>query len=104
MSEHTCDQCERINDLENRVEHLEGESKKSSDFRKEFYDYQRQLDVRNAVADTQLIDINTKLDKLLAWQEEQKTKPSKRWDGIIDKAIWVVLGAVITYFLKGFGL
>ncbi len=31
-------------------------------------------------------------------------KPAKRWDGIMDKAIWAVLGALIAFLLKRIGI
>ena len=31
-------------------------------------------------------------------------KPAKRWDGVVDKIIMVVVGAVIAYILTGIGL
>ena len=31
------------------------------------------------------------------------SKPAKRWDGLIDKAIAVVVGAVIGFLLNGGG-
>lgn len=32
------------------------------------------------------------------------SKPGKRWEAIVDKVIWIVLAAFITYFLAKFGL
>jgi len=31
-------------------------------------------------------------------------KPAKRWEGIVDKAIWAVLAAVIAFLLARIGL
>lgn len=33
-----------------------------------------------------------------------KDKPGKRWDDIVDKAIWAVLAAFIAFLLAKFGL
>jgi hypothetical protein len=33
-----------------------------------------------------------------------KDKPGKRWDDIVDKAIWAVLAALIAFLLGKFGL
>lgn len=33
-----------------------------------------------------------------------KDKPGKRWDDIVDKAIWAVLAALIAFLLAKFGL
>lgn len=45
-----------------------------------------------------------KLDKLIAWQEAEQAAPKKRWDAIVDKAIWAVLAAVIAFLLAKIGL
>lgn len=31
-------------------------------------------------------------------------KPGKRWDNIVDKVIWALLAALVTYFLTQIGL
>ena len=36
--------------------------------------------------------------------QEMKDKPGKRWDGIVEKAIWAVVAAVIAFLLARFGL
>lgn len=33
-----------------------------------------------------------------------KDKPGKRWDAIVDKAIWAVLAALIAFLLGKFGI
>ena len=42
--------------------------------------------------------------KVLAQQEACAMKPGKRWDAIVDKAIWAVLAAVIAFVLAKIGL
>ena len=44
------------------------------------------------------------LNKLVARQEADDQKPGKRFDAIVDKAIWAVLAAVIAFILAKFGL
>ena len=39
------------------------------------------------------------IEKLLAQQEACALKPGKRWEAIVDKAIWAVLAAVIAFVL-----
>ena len=48
--------------------------------------------------------VNEKLDKLIEWQENQREKPARRWDGIVEKAIWAVCAAVIAFLLGKAGL
>lgn len=36
--------------------------------------------------------------------QEMKDKPGKRWDGVIDKIIFTVVGAIVTYMLLKLGI
>ena len=36
--------------------------------------------------------------------QEMKDKPAKRWDGIVEKAIWAIIAAVIAFLLARVGL
>ena len=36
--------------------------------------------------------------------QEIKEKPAKRWDGLVDKAVFTLVGVVITYILARLGL
>lgn len=45
-----------------------------------------------------------KLDGLCSDVEEIKEKPGKRWDGLIDKIIFTIVGAVVAYMLAKLGL
>lgn len=42
-----------------------------------------------------------KLDKKV---EEQEAKPGKRWEAVAEKAILVIVGAVIAYMLSKIGM
>lgn len=42
-----------------------------------------------------------KLDKKV---EEQEAKPGRRWEAVAEKAILVIVGAVVAYFLSKFGM
>lgn len=48
----------------------------------------------------QVVDSVDKLDGKVTALEQ---KPAKRWDGIVDKLIWAVLGALVAYVLSQFG-
>ena len=48
------------------------------------------------------MDANIK--KVLQTQEACAMKPGKRWDAIVDKAIWAVLAVVIAFLLARIGL
>ena len=64
----------------------------------------RELEKAEAARSEQYDNIMEKLDKLVAWQEGQQNAPKKRWDALVDKAIWAVLAAVITFILARVGL
>lgn len=36
--------------------------------------------------------------------KEIKAKPGKRWEGIVDKILYIIVGALITYVLAQIGL
>ena len=36
--------------------------------------------------------------------QEIKEKPGKRWDGVVDKVIFTIVGAVVTYLLLRLGI
>lgn len=62
------------------------------------------LEQSGAAVTAKLDGIDDKLDKLVEWQEAQMGKPSKRLDGLVDKAVWAVLAAVIAFLLGRVGL
>lgn len=90
--------------LEKRIEDLEAWQKDSKKFRNDFYDWQRTQIARDARLDEQLNNMNNNISKILAQQEACAMKPGKRWDSIVDKAIWAVLAAVIAFILAKVGL
>ena len=63
-----------------------------------------QLATSVAVMAEQLKTMNSSVLTLTSEVEELKDKPVKRWDSLVDKAIWAVAGAVLAYFLSNMGL
>ena len=90
--------------LELRIEQLEKWQESSREFHESFYDWQRSQIARDAKIDEQLKAMNAYLEKVVEYQEGQKSKPGKRLDAIVDKAIWAVLAAIIAFVLAKFGL
>ena len=90
--------------LEKRIEDLEEWQRDSKKFHNDFYDWQRTQIARDARLDEQLNNMNNNISKILAQQEASAMKPGKRWDSIVDKAIWAVLAAVIAFILAKVGL
>lgn len=71
---------------------------------KELFDRMRELEKAEAARNEQYDNIMEKLDRLIAWQEAEQTKPKKRWETIVDKSVWAVLAAVIAFILARIGL
>lgn len=90
--------------LEMRIEQLEKWQESSREFHESFYNWQRSQIARDAKLDEQLKAMNANLEKVVEYQEGQKSKPGNRWDAIVDKAIWAVLAAIIAFVLAKFGL
>lgn len=94
-----------------RVEALEDANKVHSDTHREIFRRLGDLESMTAVQDTQLKNIDEKLDEIkendkaiLAKVDALEAKPGKRWEGIVDKAIWAVCAAVIAFLLGRIGL
>ena len=51
-----------------------------------------------------IANMDKNLQRLDAKVEEQAAKPGKRWEAVAEKAILVVVGAVITYMLSKIGI
>lgn len=91
-----------------RVDGLEKEFDRyrtaSSETHRQMFDRIGALEQSGAAVGAMLDSIDDKLDKLVEWQEAQIGKPGKRWDGLVDKAIWAVCAAVIAFLLGRLGL
>lgn len=57
-----------------------------------------------AVMAEQQKNISKKVDDIDSKVDAIETKPAKRWDSFVDKALWAVGGAVIVYLLGQVGL
>ena len=90
--------------LEARIVSLERWQTESQKFHNAFYDWQRDQIARDAKLDEKLSNMETSLNKLVSRQEADDQGPRKRWDNIVDKAIWAVLAAVIAFILAKVGL
>lgn len=90
--------------LEGRIKALEDWKEDSKKFHNSFYDWQREQIAREAALDEKLNNMDVNIKKVLDTQEACSLKPGKRWDAIVDKAIWAVLAAVIAFVLAKIGL
>ena len=78
---------------EGRIKKLEGES-----------EVLHQLATSVAVMAEQMKTMNTSVKTLANEVEEIKDKPGKRWDGLVDKIVWAIAGAVLAVILAQIGL
>lgn len=91
-----------------RVDALEKEFDRyrdnSSNTHKQMFDRIGALEQGGAALKTKLDSIDEKLDELSDTMKALVDKPAKRWDGLVDKAIWAVCAAVIAFLLGRIGL
>ena len=57
-----------------------------------------------AVLAQRMDTMNTSVTTLTSKVDEIEGKPGKRYDDIIDKVIWAVLGGLIAFVLRGIGI
>lgn len=57
-----------------------------------------------AVMAEQMKHMNESVTTLTEEVEEMKDKPAKRWDSLVEKALWAVVGAMLAYVLSQIGL
>lgn len=91
-----------------RVDGLEKEFDRyrtaSSETHRQMFDRIGALEQSGAAVREKLDSIDEKLDGLTESVKALTDKPGKRWDGLVDKAIWAVLAAVIAFLLGRAGL
>ena len=87
-----------------RVEALEEVNRQHSATHREMFDRLRTLETLSAVQENKLDTILSKLDDLTGKVEGLEAKPAKRWEGLVEKALWAVCAAVIAFLLGRVGL
>ena len=80
-----------------RVEALERANEQHSSTHREIFNRLNSVERDNAVQDAHYRAIDAKLEELAG-------KAGKRWESIVDKAIWAVAAAVIAFLLAKVGL
>lgn len=86
-----------------RIEALERDNEHNKEAHKDFYTRLEASHTAVAVIDSKLLQIKEDTEEIKASVQEMKDKPAKRWDGIVEKAIWAVVAAVITFMLAKVG-
>lgn len=51
-----------------------------------------------------ITDVKTDVGRLESKVDVLESKPGKRWDGLVDKLIWGVAGAVLAFLLAKIGI
>lgn len=94
-----------------RVEALERANDQHGGTHRELFDRLRDLERLEGIQGEQYKNILEKLDALTRKHEELnrklsdlEAKPGKRWEGLVEKALWAVAAAVIAFLLGRLGL
>lgn len=101
MPDKCVEPCADLTRLEQQVKDLQ---KQNGDDHKEIRDRLTSLEKEEAVQLVQYKTILDKLDGLTEKVDALESKPAKRWEGLVEKAVWAVCAAVITFLLGRVGL
>jgi predicted nuclease with TOPRIM domain len=101
MPEKCTEACPDLTRLEQQLKDLQ---KQNGADHKEIRDRLTILEKEEAVQAVQYKTILDKLDGLTEKVENLESKPGKRWESIVEKAIWAVCAAVIAFLLARIGL
>ena len=87
-----------------RVEALERANEQHGATHRELFRRMNDVERDNAVQDAHYRAIDAKLDELTIMVKELSGKAGKRWEGLVEKALWAVCAAVIAFLLARIGL
>lgn len=94
-----------------RVDALEEANKQHSSTHREIFARLNDVERDNAVQEAHYRAILDKLDALTARQDtlnqklnELEAKPGRRWESLVEKALWAVCAAIIAFLLGRVGL
>jgi len=87
-----------------RVEALEEESRHNKEAHKEIYGKLETSHTSVALIEQRLDQIKEDTEEIRTTVQVMKDKPGKRWDGLVEKALWAVCAAVIAFLLGRVGL
>lgn len=101
MPEKCAEPCPDLARLEQQVKDLQ---KQNGEDHKEMRDRLSKVELTNAIQNERYDAILKKLDEVTAVVKTLEAKPGKRWESIVEKAIWAVAAAVIAFLLARIGL
>lgn len=84
-----------------RVEALERTNEQHSATHREMFSRLNALERSTDSQGVMLESINEKLDEVKETVSALAEKPGKRWDGLVDKLIYLVAGAVVAWAAAG---
>ncbi len=91
----------KARELEKDVNELR---KQNSSSHERIFDRLGELEKQEGIQLVQYKHIMEKLDQLAGDVKELKAKPGKRWEGIVEKAIGILVAAVLGFMLARLGL
>lgn len=91
----------KARELEKDVNELR---KQNSSSHERIFDRLGELEKQEGIQLVQYEHIMEKLDRLAGDVKELKAKPGKRWEGIVEKAIGILVAAVLGFMLARLGL
>lgn len=98
------DECAKNCPLVSRVESIEETIKQNRESRQQLYDRVGKLETENAVQNAHYNAVYEKLEELTVMVKELNGKAGKRWESLVEKALWAVIAAAITFLLARIGL
>lgn len=87
-----------------RIEALEKDNEHNKDAHKEFYNRLERHHTNMALIEERMTQIKGDTEEIKETVQELKEKPGKRWESVVEKAVWAVCAAVIAFLLGRVGL
>ncbi len=97
----TCPGVQKVNMLETQVREYRMQARETHE---KIYARLSVLEKSETARNIQYATIMEKLDKLLAWQEEQQARPARRWETVVEKVLMMAVAAVAAFLLGRLGL
>lgn len=99
-----CHNSTRLALLEKRVDDLEEGQSREERFRKDYYQDRETRNLREQRLESKITEMDGKLDKVVAYQEADQTKPKKLWDKLKDRAAEYIMIALLGLLLLRLGI
>ena len=90
--------------LFSRVAALEDEIERNKAAHKEFYEKLEKSSTSVALIEQRLEQIKEDTAEIKSAVRSLEARPARRWEGLVDKALWSLCAAVIAFLLGRIGL